>query len=114
VVSGSGVSVKSDISGFEGTGFVGSFETNGDRLSVSFPGVAAGTYSLRIRYHAWTDQQNNVIVNGALRSEPFPATGASNWTVKTIAGVPLIGGTNTVELTKDWGWIHVDWIEIAP
>lgn len=112
-LSGSGVSVHTDLAGYEGSGFVSDFSANGDRLTLSFPNVAAGTYNVRIRYQAWTDQQNDVTIDGALRNESFPATG-SGWTVKTISGVALPSGTSTIAISKDWGYMSVDWIEIAP
>ncbi len=43
----------------------------------------------------------------------FPTT-SGNWAVKTLSGVPLTSGTNTIAITKDWGYIDVDWIEITP
>ena len=112
-VAGTGVGIRSNLAGFEGTGFVGSFTASRDMLTLGFPNVVAGTYSVRIRYHAWTAQQNAVIVNGISRTESFPATG-SGWAVKTLTGVTLSGGTNSVSVLKDWGYIDVDWIEIAP
>lgn len=111
-LSGSGVGVLSDLGGFEGSGFVGNFTNAGDRLSVSFGNVAAGTYEVRVRYHAWTAQQNDVMLDGASRNESFPETG-SGWAVKTIAGVTFSGGPTSIEIRKDWGWMDVDWVEIA-
>jgi hypothetical protein len=112
-LSGSGISVRSDMAGYEGSGFVGTFTDNGDKLTVSFANVTAGTYDIRIRYHAWGAQQNNVVINGTSRDEPFPATG-SDWAVKTLSGVVLAGGTNTVAVAKEWGYVDIDYIEIGP
>ena len=85
----------------------------GDKLTVGFPNVVAGNYNVRIRYHAWGQQLNNVVVNGVSRSESFPGTG-NGWAVKTISNVQLTAGSNSIAVVKDWGWIEVDWIEIAP
>lgn len=112
MLSGSGVAVRTDVAGYEGTGFVGGFTTAGDKLTVSFANLAAGTYSVRIRYHAWGTQQNNVAINGASRSEVFSGTGSA-WAVKTIANVTLAAGNHTVAITKDWGYINVDSIELV-
>ena len=112
-LSGSGISIRKDIAGYEGTGFVGGFTTNGDKLAAGFSNVAAGNYNVRIRYHAWGQQLNNVVVNGVSRSESFPGTG-SGWVVKTISNVALPAGSNSIAIVKDWGYIDVDWIEIAP
>ncbi len=112
-VAGSGVTVRSDLAGYEGAAFVGAFTSAGDKLMIGFPNVVAGTYNVRIRYHAWGTQQNTVVVNGVNRSESFPGTG-SGWVVKTISGVALQAGSNSIGVLKDWGYIDVDWIEIAP
>ena len=106
------LSVHTDLGDYEGTGFVGSFTNDGDRLTVSFANIAAGTYDLRIRYHAWTPQLNDVALNGESRSESFPATGSS-WAVKTISGVTLTAGTNVVAMVKDWGYTDIDYIELG-
>jgi hypothetical protein len=110
-----GISVRTDLAGYEGTGFVGSFTNTGDTLTVSFPGVTAGTYTVSIRYHAWTAQQNNVTINGATQSVQFPASTptTSDWVVVQIPNVSLVSGTNTISISKDWGYIDVDWIQVG-
>jgi hypothetical protein len=112
-LSGSGVSVKTDVAGYQGSAFVGSFSANGDTLTIPFSNVVAGTYNLRIRYHAWTAQENTVSVNGTPRTVQFPAT-HPGWAVATVPGIALPAGNSTVTISKDWGWINVDWVEIAP
>ncbi len=112
-LSGSGIGIRKDFAGYEGTGFVGGFTATGDKLAVGFPNVVAGNYNVRIRYHAWGTQQNTLVVNGASRSESFPGTGSA-WVVKTISNVALTAGSNSIAVVKDWGYIDVDWIEIAP
>jgi endoglucanase len=112
-VSGSGVSIRKDFAGYEGAGFVGGFTATGDKLTTGFSNVVAGNYNVRIRYHAWGTQQNNVVINGASRSETFPGTG-TGWVIKTISNVALPAGSNSIAIVKDWGYMDVDWIEIAP
>jgi endoglucanase len=112
-LSGSGVGIRTDFAGFEGTGLVGGFTATGDKLTAGFANVVAGTYNVRIRYHAWGTQLNNVVINGAARSESFPGTGTA-WVVKTISNVALPAGSNSIAIVKDWGYMDVDWIEIAP
>ena len=112
-VAGTGMSVRNDLAGYEGTGFAGGFTGTGDKLTMGFPNVVAGNYNVRIRYHAWGQQLNNVVVNGVSRSESFPGTG-NGWAVKTISNVQLTAGSNSIAVVKDWGWMEVDWIEIAP
>lgn len=112
-LSGTGVSVRTDTAGYEGSGFVGEFTANGDTLTVPFPNVVAGNYNITIRYQAWSDEQNNVVVNGASRSITFPQTG-SGWGLSTINAVALTNGTNSISVNKNWGYMNIDWIRISP
>jgi uncharacterized protein (DUF2141 family) len=112
-MSGSGVSAKTDVAGYQGSAFVGNFSANGDTLTIPFNNVVAGTYNLRIRYHAWGPQENTVSVNGSPRTVQFPVT-HPGWAVVTVPGIALPAGNSTVAITKAWGWINVDWVEIAP
>jgi endo-1,4-beta-D-glucanase Y len=114
-VQGTGVSARSDFAGYEGSGFVGDFHNAGDSLTVNFTGLAAGTYTLTIRYHAWTAQQNNVSINGSVRSVQFPASTptTSDWVTVQVPNVTLTSGTNTVVISKDWGYIDVDWLQVS-
>jgi endoglucanase len=113
VLSGAGIGIRTDVAGYEGAGFVGGFTGAGATLTMGFPNVVAGTYNVRIRYHAWGTQQNKVLVNGASRTESFPSTGSA-WVIKTLSNVALTAGSNSIAVVKDWGYIDVDWIEIAP
>ena len=112
-LSGTGVGIRNDFAGYEGAGFIGGFTGTGDKLALAFPNVGAGTYNVRIRYHAWGNQLNAVVINGASRTESFAGTG-NGWAVKTISNVTLTAGSNSIAVVKDWGWIEVDWVEIAP
>jgi hypothetical protein len=99
--------------GFEGRGAVGWFANAGDRATVTFTNVAAGSYDLRIRYQSGGTQMNYVSINGATTSRYFPGT-SNNWAIQTVSHVMLATGSNTVAISKDWGWIAVDSIEIVP
>ena len=72
----------------------GGYQLNGADMNLGWRSrglvgtVVAGNYNVRIRYHAWA--------------------------VKTISNVQLTAGSNSIAVVKDWGWIEVDWIEIAP
>jgi hypothetical protein len=113
-LSGTGVSVKTDDPTAHGAAYVGNFVSNGDTLTVSFPGVAAGNYDVHIFYRAWTQQQNKVQVNGgAVSSELFPASG-DKWVAKVMPSMALVGGTNSIVISKEWGYMDVDYIQLVP
>jgi hypothetical protein len=111
--SGTGMSVHTDLPGYEGTGFLAWFSDPGDQMTMTLPIAAVGTYDVNIRYRSLGTQQNNVIINGgAPRSETFASGDA--FATKTLTNVPLQAGSNTIAITKDWGWIGVDYVEIVP
>ena len=110
-ISGSGVSILTEISGYEGVGYVGSFTNNGDFVNVTFNNVVAGSYTLNIRYHVWGQQSNYLSLNGVNTAHNWPV--ASGWTTKSLI-INLVNGTNTIGLSKDWGYIGTDYFEIVP
>jgi hypothetical protein len=113
-LSGAGISARYDDPNASGGGYVGNFTANGDTLTVRIPGVTAGSHDVAIRYRAWGNQQNNVQINGGtVRSEFFPAQN-NVWMEHVIAGVPLVGGTNTFTIGKDWGYMDVDSVKVTP
>ncbi len=111
-VSGTGVSVQSGQTGYEGSGYVGNFTTNGDQVSVTFQNVVAGNYTVNVRYQTWSSQQNYLIVNGSQTDESWSATGSS-WSTRSF-NKNLQSGTNTIAIRKNYGYMNVDYIEITP
>lgn len=107
------LTVQTAVTGYSGSAYVGEFANASDRLAATFNNVTAGTHEVRIRYFNSGNQQNYVAINGGSpQSQLFPGTGGQ-WSTKTISGVTLTGGTNTIAITKEWGWIYVDYIEIV-
>jgi hypothetical protein len=114
VLTGSGVTVQTSQSGYAGSGYVCCFSNASDQVAMTFSNVAAGNYDIRIRYSSGSsNQQNTVTVNGRLRYEQFPGTNGA-WADRTIVGVSLAAGSNTITIGKDWGWISVDFVELLP
>lgn len=113
-ISGSGVSSKNDDSSASGGLYVGNFTNSGDSVSMSIGGVSAGNYDVFIRYRSWGAQRNNVQINGGtVRDEYFEGTG-NVWKEYQISNVPLVSNTNTFLFSKNWGYMDVDYVRIAP
>ncbi len=110
-----GVSTTSTGSGYEGAGYIdgGTFNDNGDKVSVTVTLNAAGTHNLRIRFSApFGTKYNDLYVNGnSLGQVQFNSN--SGWTTVTVNNVNFNSGNNTVEIRKSWGWVHLDSIEVV-
>jgi uncharacterized protein YjdB len=103
------------ISGYSGTGYVGSFDNtaNTDKVTLTINAPSAGSYTLRIRYSACNITSNYVKVNsGTDVNTSFPTTGCSSWGNKDQT-VTLNSGNNTVVIRKNNGSLNVDYIEIT-
>jgi hypothetical protein len=108
------LTIQTAYPGYSGNAYVGQFSDASDRLTATFGNVVAGNYDIRIRYHTDASQQNFVTINSSPpQDQAFPATGGQ-WATKTIAGVALGAGSNSISISPNWGWIYVDYIEIAP
>lgn len=104
------------VGAFTGTGFVDGLDQAGDNLTFDLDVSTAGTYNLRIRYFAWSNQDNFIRVNGgAARVQSFTQTyvaGAERFEDLMIS-VDLNAGPNTVAIEKSWGGIYVDHVELT-
>lgn len=108
-----GVTVSTSQSGYSGTGHIdGASFGNGDQITMTVNLPAAGNYNLRIRYAGvFGEKFQNVYVNGTLvGSIRFRAS--SGWTNVDVPNLSLIQGNNTVRIVGDYGWTHIDRIEV--
>lgn len=105
--------ISNSTSGFSGTGYVGNFTADGDKLTLNFNLTTAGIYNLYITYYTpYGQKTNDVSVNGNTISVTFPL---SNSFKELLAGkVMLHAGANSVAIIKNWGWFYVDCIRIEP
>lgn len=108
----SDLAVQSGVAGYTGTGYVGYGGTG--TTTATFQGVTAGSYDIQIRYHAYTPQEENVIVNGASPVVVAFAASDPSWSTVTLSGVRLAQGANTIAVAAGWGYIDLDSISIQP
>ncbi len=106
-----GAVVESALSGYSGTGYVN--QKDGDiSFKVTLP--EEGKYTLSFRYsNGNSKKENDLVVNGTpLSTVVFDAT--NEWRTISVNKVSLKTGENTILIKKNWGWINLDYIEIAP
>lgn len=107
------VSVQNTVAGFSGSGYVGRFENDGDKVSVAFSLAQEGYYNLYFGYASpYGDKKNFVTVNGNSAEASFPAS--ATFTETGFGRVWLGSGLNTISLTKNWGWFLLDYFRIEP
>jgi hypothetical protein len=103
-----GTVVATERTGFSGTGYVTSFDNDGDKVTVTVSAPAAGNYTLDIRYASPYDvKTNDVYINGSLvANHVFPKTEV--FTTTRVGTVSLQQGNNTIAVVKNWGYFEVD------
>ena len=107
-----GVAVASSTPGYQGSGYVdaATFDAAGDSITFSFVPGATGAQTLVLRYSipaGWGDKTNGVRVNGGPVVATKFANTAGAWGQQAVPAT-LVAGTNTLALSKDWGWMSVD------
>jgi hypothetical protein len=113
--TGSLTTTDTSIAGYQGSGYVGDFHQNGDALTITFTNVVAGYYQMAIRYFAWGPQMNYIKINNEASIDySWPATYPNGWGTLTNNSVELVAGTNSITISKDYGYIYVDSVTITP
>jgi mannan endo-1,4-beta-mannosidase len=106
-----GISVQTTVAGYSGTGYAGIFQNDGDAV-VTFTLSQGGWYKLYIGYAGpYGDKKNILGINGnSIRGlipgpAAFTETPLESW---------LKEGSNTLSMTKSWGWFLFDYFRIEP
>ncbi len=76
----------------------------------------AGVYDITVAYSLTEDYKaQNLVVNGVQAGTlAFDKSGSTNPTFATIvAAAALEAGANTIAITKSWGWVDIDYIELS-
>jgi mannan endo-1,4-beta-mannosidase len=97
----------------------GGFYINMKEGSLSFKvtASAAGFYTLWTSYSQPSDTNGkiqNLSVNGVSTGQiSFPKVD-SFVSIKASSKIKLKAGSNTIDITKSWGWVNIDYIEMTP
>jgi mannan endo-1,4-beta-mannosidase len=107
-----GLSISQSITGHSGSGYVGNFSNDNDKLTFRISISAAGYYDLFVGFAApYGDKINNISINGAQME--FTVSSSTSFSEKSIGKVRLSSGENVIEITKNWGWFYVDYLRVA-
>lgn len=111
--------------GFVGSGYVGFFGRSGNYVDFTIPGVAAGQYSLLLRWGKGEPgtASRDVVVNGATIATPSLNQSASDWSdpnrwqTSDPIIVNLVSGSNTIRIAhsgSDYNYADLDRIGLTP
>jgi len=85
-------------------------------LSFKVNAPAAGYFTLWVSYSQPSDTNGkiqNLAVNGLSTGQiSFPKVDTFVY-MKASSKIKLADGSNTIEITKSWGWVNIDYIEIT-
>jgi len=89
---------------------------NGD-LSFKVTAASAGYYTLWVSYSQPNDTngkiQNLTVNSSTIGQASFPYT-KDFVSIKGSAKIKLAAGANTIGITKSWGYVNIDYIELTP
>ena len=107
----SGTQVSTQLSGYSGNGYVTGFDSDGDKVTMTFQ-ADRGVYDLYIKYASPSgDKFNFIYVNGDnIGSVAFPAV--MTFSEIKAGKIFLQEGSNTLAIVKDWGWFDVDYVRV--
>lgn len=85
-------------------------------LSFKVNVSSAGFYTLWTCYSQPSDQQKiqNLTVNGTSAGQISFALTDTFVNLKASSKIKLSAGDNIIGITKSWGWVNIDYIEITP
>ncbi|MFM7205621.1 MAG: glycoside hydrolase family 9 protein [Planctomycetaceae bacterium] len=107
-----GTTVLTSPGGFSGSGFVGGFDADGDRVAWTFT-AAAGTYRLAIRYRSEYGPKGFA---GAVDGVPFSGTfvQATGFALHDAGVVSLAAGSHTLFVGGGWNYYEIDAVTLTP
>jgi mannan endo-1,4-beta-mannosidase len=113
-----GVSIAKSLAGYSGTGYMdaGSFDADGDKITFTVNVATTASYPLIIRFvnscGACEKAQNISVNGGSAKSTIFLGT-STTWQDLNAGDVDLKAGSNTITISKSWGWTSIDYIGIG-
>ncbi|MCU0416837.1 MAG: hypothetical protein MUE33_06590 [Cytophagaceae bacterium] len=104
----SGTTISTTRTGFTGSGYVRSFDTNGDMVTVTVHVPQTKFYRLEIRYCAPSGRKyEDILVNGIFNSS-VALPGNSTFQDLSLGSILLNQGNNTISVRKNWGYSEID------
>lgn len=108
-----GTYVETVTAGFSGTGYVNGFDSDGDRVTITFNLPQAGSYNIFIGYASpYGDKKNILGINGNNTEMSFPYS--LTFREAAFGKAWLKEGSNSLSIIKSWGWFLLDYFRIEP
>jgi len=108
------LSVGNTFEGYSGTGYVGGFADDGDKILFTVQVPETGIFELKVGYMSkFGLKENYLIVNGVQQEETLKFPGSTVFTETTYGAITLVEGLNTIEILKWWGYCWVDYIAVG-
>jgi mannan endo-1,4-beta-mannosidase len=115
ILSGS-LNVYKVYDGYTGSGYVGNFSDENDKITFKIYSDEAGIFNLYIAYHipkGWGYKNSHISVNGANRIEVrFENKDDEGFHETPPLSINLNKGQNEIVLSKNWGYYEIDYIRI--
>ncbi|MBE3086548.1 MAG: hypothetical protein IMZ64_10075, partial [Bacteroidetes bacterium] len=105
------LTIQNSLPGYSGTGYVGRFENDGDKVTFTINLTEAGIYNIYIGFAApYGEKINNITING--NSSEVSFVNSSTFREVLSGKVSLRLGSNSISVNKNWGWLLLDYIRI--
>lgn len=109
----SGTQVASSTYGYSGSGYVTGLTSDNDYVKVMIDAPESGDYTVVIRYNNSSFKAQYVSINEASTfSVDFPAV--MGWAHASAGDHYLEAGSNSVTISKNWGYSDIDRVELYP
>ena len=92
---------------------VGRFEASDDKLEITIDVPANGVYDLTIHCKSTGGSKMNCLLVDGQQQGEFECASLT-YAPSVMKAVPLSAGQHVISITPSWGWIIVDYIEVAP
>ncbi len=107
-------SVGNEFEGFSGSGYIGGFAKEGDKVIFTVSVEKAGTYELNVGYMSkFGNKENYLVINGEQLVNSLVFPGSTVFTETRFGNIQLKTGINTIEILRWWGFCWVDYIKVG-
>jgi len=113
-----GVGIAKTIPGYSGTGYMdgGTMDADGDQITFTVTVATTASYPLVIRFLnscGACEKDQNVSINGGPNAYTAFIGTSSTWQDLNYGYISLKAGSNTITISKSWGWTSIDYITIG-